>query len=195
MIIDYENKFVILLNTRAASDTTELMCRDKPDVALLTGHPIVKHFGYADYNDIKVKLKIENFTTIGVARRPFDKLISWYDYRSRPSLNGHPDAMKDRTLEQYYDICCTEKSKCNVFDRFFFTDERDGSQADMIFSFDYIELFFLHLEKYYGKLSRDVRNASIPRATPKEIADLRPVFKQRFYDETKWHQQNTIVGP
>lgn len=91
MIIDYENKFVILLNTRTASATTERMCQNRLNVAMLSGHSRVKHFNYADYNDIKEKFGIEDYTTIGVSRRPFDKLLSWYNYRSRPSIQQHED--------------------------------------------------------------------------------------------------------
>lgn len=80
---------------------------------------------------------------------------------------------------------------CNVFDRFFFTDERDGSQADIIFDFGHIELFFLHLETYYGKLSRVVYNRSPLRATTEEINALSPIFRQRFHSEIDWHNRST----
>ena len=45
--------------------------------------------------------KLADYKTCAVFRHPFDKLISWFQYRSRPQLFGKPRYVGDMSFKEF----------------------------------------------------------------------------------------------
>lgn len=79
------------------------------------------------------------FETMAVVRHPVDWLGSWYRYRARPEIDGHPNSTKDISFDGFVQAWCQDKPPdfARVGSQARFCQNRAGQMGiDHLFRYD-----------------------------------------------------------
>lgn len=101
MIIDYKNKLVFIANSKSASTSIEESLMKFSYCGHIGGCPSLKHMSFKTFQEIKKPLGIEKFITWCLVRNPIEKLVSWYNYRSRKSIKDTERYTGDKTFLEF----------------------------------------------------------------------------------------------
>lgn len=147
MIVDYQNKLVFISNPKNASTSIEDCLKKLPYCGVISGHPWLKHMTFKTFQEIKKPLNIDDYITWCVIRSPVEKLISWYNYRSRNAIESTDRYLGDKTFSEFIGSISSEiKNECNDFNMI-----NDGcDQVDIVFDYSNISELQKFLAMIYG---------------------------------------------
>ncbi len=104
MLVFWKEKLVLFAIPKTG--TTALEGALAPAASMVLRDPTdLKHANYYRYQRFLVplfkRLGQPDMETIAVIRHPVDRLGSWYRYRSRDDLAGHPNSTRGLTFDQF----------------------------------------------------------------------------------------------
>lgn len=104
MLVFWKEKLVLFAIPKTG--TTALEGALAPSASMVMRDPTdLKHANVYRYQRFLVplfrRLGQDDMETIAVIRQPVDRLGSWYRYRSRDDLAGHPNSTKGVTFDQF----------------------------------------------------------------------------------------------
>ncbi len=130
--------------------------------------------------------------TMAVLRHPIDWLGSWYRYRGRPDLDGHPNSTKDISFDDFVleYIKGKPESFANVGSQAKFVCDGDGQVAvDHLFRYEDQDRLVRFLEQRLGvTLSLPRLNVSPPRETALSPAVAAKLRDRRAAEFAVWDQ-------
>ncbi len=103
MLIFNKIKLIYLANPKTGTTSFEHAFRSHAD--LKESRLLPKHIPFRRYKK-KFPQIVREYEVIACVRDPLDTLYSWYRYRSRPTLRGHPNSSAGRSFEEFFDEWC-----------------------------------------------------------------------------------------
>lgn len=104
MLVFYEERLALLSVPKTGSTAYQAALRDRADL-VVTNPPDLKHATVRRFDRFFQTMFRKMFDTemeiMGIVREPVDWLGSWYRYRSRPELLGHPNATHDLEFDAF----------------------------------------------------------------------------------------------
>ncbi|MDA7963242.1 sulfotransferase family 2 domain-containing protein [Ruegeria sp.] len=104
MLVFYEERLALLSVPKTGSSAYLSALRDRADL-VVAGPPELKHASVRRYDRFFQHMFQKMFDTemeiMAVVRDPVDWLGSWYRYRSRPELDGHPNSTSGESFEGF----------------------------------------------------------------------------------------------
>lgn len=142
MLMFWKEKIVFLSVPKTGTTAYENALGPRADM-VVSDPPELKHAPLYRYNrffrPMFEKISGETFETLAVVREPVSWLGSWYRYRQRPFMEGHPNATFDVTFDQFV----TEYLKgnpagfANVGSQFKFLEPRpNGVKVNHLFQYE-----------------------------------------------------------
>lgn len=186
MRIDYNKRLVFLENAKVASTSAEtIFSALGVEPYFVPSFKRTKHIPFSHYKRAEVSLQTQSFRTISVVRHPIGKLISWYKYRSRPSLAGQKRYTGDMSFSEFIEIAPERE----IDDRFFVVDEKTGETVDLLFKYENINQFFDYIRlTYQTNFTVPVSNKSPEQS---EEFDYQ-IAEERFADAIRWYNSLTV---
>lgn len=132
MIIDYKNKLIFIATTKTASTSIEKCLSPLGYTGWIGGQAGLKHTTLMRLDKIREPLGLDGFKTWCIVRHPVDKLISWFNFRSRPDIKNQPRYLGDKSFSEFLDTL-TEKDKRATNDTLSVCS-KNGICADIIFA-------------------------------------------------------------
>lgn len=106
MIISSKAGFVFFASTKSASTAIEAALAPHADMTILNP-PEAKHIGVQAFErhilPVTRKFGFGVLERLAVIRNPRDWVASWYAYRARPDLDGHPRSTAGLSFDQFVD--------------------------------------------------------------------------------------------
>ena len=104
MLVFYKERLVILSVPKTGTTAIESALRDRADM-VISNPPELKHAPLYRYNrffrPMFEKVCDARMETVAVMREPISWLGSWYRYRRRPSMDGHPNSTRNVTFDDF----------------------------------------------------------------------------------------------
>lgn len=104
MLIFSKAKLAFLAVPKTGTTAYQLALRDHADL-VISGPPELKHAPLYRYNrfirPMFEKVCGTDLDVLAVMRDPMDWLGSWYRYRQRPALSGHPNSTQEVSFEAF----------------------------------------------------------------------------------------------
>lgn len=104
MLVFYKERLVILAVPKTGSTALQTALRSHADI-VIANPPELKHAAVFRYNrffrPMFEKVCNVEMDTIAVMREPVSWLGSWYRYRRRPFLAGHPNSTHDISFDDF----------------------------------------------------------------------------------------------
>ena len=104
MLVFYEERLALLSVPKTGSSAYLTALRDRADL-VVAGPPELKHASVRRYDRFFQHIFQKMFETemeiMAVVREPVDWLGSWYRYRGRPDLDGHPKSTSGENFEGF----------------------------------------------------------------------------------------------
>ena len=148
MIIDYKNKLIFVATTKTASTSIEKCLSPLGYTGLIGGKADLKHSSLKVLNSIRKPLKIDDFTTWCIVRHPVEKLISWYNFRSRPQIKNKARYLGDKSFTDFLDTM-TKKDRRDANDSLF-VRTKNGQCVDIMFALPDVVEWKGFLKTVYG---------------------------------------------
>ena len=181
MLIDYSNELVFLAVTKTGTTSAEAgILEHGTNIGRLNGAKL-KHLTYSDFNRIRDVLKAEGFRTVAVVRHPLERAASWYKYRYRDALVGHPRSTRGVSFSDFLRTLPPPSfdNRCAV------VDEETGAMPEIVFKYENFGHFVEFLKGVYGSDFRmPVRNRS-PKV---ELGEINPEVLERYRDAIDWYE-------
>ncbi len=141
MLLSQKHRFLFVANSKTASTTVERILRGDANI-VLTSPPQVKHMPYSEIERnfrflFRGQDGLEKFFRFAVIRDPLDWIVSWYNYRSRPALQGDQRSTKGISFEEFVDGLLKSGKERPPFARIGF-QKRVLSAADGTLGVDYL---------------------------------------------------------
>ncbi|MEP3844915.1 MAG: sulfotransferase family 2 domain-containing protein [Paracoccaceae bacterium] len=148
MIIDYKNKLVFLATTKTASTSIEKCLSPLGYTGWIGGQAGLKHSSLKVLNKIRKPLGLDDFATWCIVRHPVEKLISWYNFRSRPQIKHKARYLGNKSFSEYLDTM-TKQDKRGTNDSLF-TCTKSGQSVDLMFALPDVDEWQGFLKTVYG---------------------------------------------
>lgn len=104
MLVFFKERLVFLAVPKTGSTAYQSALRDRADI-VVANPPELKHAPLYRYNrffrPMFEKVCNAEMETLAVMREPVDWLGSWYRYRRRPCMRGHPNATHDISFDDF----------------------------------------------------------------------------------------------
>ena len=104
MLVFYKERLVLLSVPKTGTTALQSALRHRADI-VVSGPPELKHAPLYRYNrffrPMFEKVCDAEMQTIAVMREPISWLGSWYRYRRRPLMKGHPNATHDMSFDEF----------------------------------------------------------------------------------------------
>lgn len=131
------------------------------------------------YRSLFERSDLRPLETCAVMRDPVDWLGSWYRYRQRPALNGHPNSTREVSFDHFVEAYLQEEqppfAKLGSQGRFL-TNGTRAKAVDYLFRYENMGSFIEFLEDRLGsKITTERMNVS-----PKTNFALSPEVLQRL---------------
>ncbi|WP_197918029.1 sulfotransferase family protein [Thiosulfatihalobacter marinus] len=143
MLVFWKQKLVILSVPKTG--TTAIEAALAPHADIVVSHPPeLKHAPLYRYNRFfrpmfERACNTEDMQTLAVMREPISWLASWYRYRRRDAMRGHPNATHDVTFDEFVQAYMRgdRPAYANVGSQAKFLEPRpNGVQVDHLFRYD-----------------------------------------------------------
>jgi hypothetical protein len=124
------------------------------------------------------RVEPRDWSSVAVMREPFDWIGSWYRYRRRPELAGHPNSTADVTFPDFVRRMLADEPPAfaDVGSQAFFLQSEKSGRADTIYSYERLpDLLRFFEERLDLPLTLDRQNVS-----PKEPLELPPRLTRRL---------------
>ena len=185
MLVFWKENLVFLAVPKTG--TTAIEGALAPRAAMvLRDPPTIKHAPIYRYRRFLKPLFVQaggqDPETVAVVRDPVDWLGSWYRYRARPDLDGHPNSTRDISFDDFVLEYVKGKPEpfANVGSQAKFVCDGDGKLAvDHLFAYEDMDRLIAFLER------RLDTTLSLPRlnVSPPRDAVLSPAVAARLRDK------------
>jgi len=179
MIIDHKKQLILLCPPKTGTTSLRSALKDQPGVDILSGRLL--HPSFEECLSIIKKEKLFDYETCAVIRHPFDKLISWFQYRSRPALIGNPRYVGDMSFKEF--VISHEgdfkiySDKRNV--------EHNEKKCSLIFKYENFAQFLNFFNSHYPEIEMGHLNQSKKR----QISDADKQFAySSLKEEIIWYE-------
>lgn len=185
MLVFWEERLVFLATPKTGTTAVEMALRPHAGLAL-TDPPIVKHTPLYRYERFLkpyfAACGAENFETVAVVRHPVDWLGSWFRYRRRPELDGHPNSTAGVDFDGF--VRAYLKRDRPPFAQVgsqakFLTDGQGRVAVDHLFRYENLDALVGFLE---ARLGRSISLRRLNESPPAELS-LRPRLRHRLEQE------------
>lgn len=157
MLVFWKEKLVLLAVPKTG--TTALDAALAEQASIRVSHPPeLKHAPVYRYNrffrpmwEKACKAELETFALM---REPISWLRSWYLYRQRPLLDGHPNSTASMSFDEFVDAYLKGKKPpfANVGSQYTFLESRpNGCAVDHLFQYEQPQIWQNFLEKRLGR--------------------------------------------
>jgi len=185
MLVFFKQRLAFLAMPKTGSTAYESALAPYADLAL-TNPPALKHAPVYRYNrfirplyknvcDVELEL-------IAVMRDPTDWLGSWYRYRRRPSMKGHPNATSGISFDDFVRAYCkgTRPPFADVGSQAkFLKSQSNGTAVSHLFSYENQPRLKNFLTRKLGiQFELEIENAS-PRMTLELSPETRKLFRRK----------------
>lgn len=140
MLVSISKKIVFLSNPKCGTTSIEKAISPHCEIRLMGTkygkHTPASRFARAWMPFLGQQLKISDFFIICTTRSPFSKIVSWYKYRSRASLEGHRRYLGGIPFKEFCEHCMSKSS-----DRFFFDEVTKKPLVDIAIPIEKIKVF------------------------------------------------------
>lgn len=142
MLVFYEERLALLSVPKTGTTAYQAALRDRADL-IISNPPDLKHATVRRFDrffqTMFRKVCDAEMEIMGVVRDPVDWLGSWYRYRSRPDLIGHPNGTHDLSFDEF--VRAYLQSPRPAFadvgsQTTFFRTRSNGSGADHVFRYE-----------------------------------------------------------
>jgi hypothetical protein len=190
MLVFWKARFVLLAVPKTGTTALERALAPMADAAIL-GPPGLKHCGVAKYRrDLAPFFEQRgrrSLDLVAVMREPVSWLESWFRYRGRPALDGHPNSTRGIDFGTFVDAYLSDEPPAFA---------KVGSQArmlaggvDHLFRHDRPADLRAFLESRIGSLPEiPRRNASPQRAANLDAARRERLLNERAEDFDLWRR-------
>ena len=170
---------------KTGTTAIEMALRPAAGIAI-TDPPVMKHTPLYRYQRF-LKPYFEkgggaDFETMAVVREPVDWLGSWYRYRQRPELEGHPNSTRDISFDAFVRAYLKRQrpSFAQVGSQAKFLQDKDGRiGVTHLFRYEAQEAIRGFLEARTG---RRLQLRRLNESPARDLA-LRPRLRERLRDE------------
>lgn len=194
MLLKYQgnNKFIFVANTKCASNSIEASRLSKISEIQLTITSVGKHMSieeiYEKFDFIFREYKFENFFKFGIIRDPLHWVVSWFNFRSRPSLADPTHRYhKNYTGEmQFSDFWNLNKDSRFLYPQsaMFFSDRYEKIKVDYLVRFEKLteDLSFVKKIIGLGSLKLMRKNYSVVRRINADEVDdtIKKEIRQKY---------------
>jgi hypothetical protein len=190
VLISIDRRLVLVSTPKCGSTSLEAaLARHMP--MHLSGAQSLKHATLGDFNrhlrPFLAEKGFEGFESVAAVREPIDWLMSWWRYRTRDGIRGHPHYTGDMTFEEFVRACLSPDPPAyarfpNPHPARFLVDGDDT--VDHLFRYEHLDRMVAWLSDRLGvELSLPKRNVSrTPRVevAPALVDELRSVFAEDY---------------
>ncbi|MEM8591485.1 MAG: gamma-glutamyl kinase [Pseudomonadota bacterium] len=112
MLVFWKEKLVLLALPKTGTSALQAALRDRAD-AVLENPPELKHVPVFRYNRFLKPLfgvidETRKLETVAIVREPISWLNSWYRYRGRSDLHGHPNSTASMSFDAFIEGYLTD---------------------------------------------------------------------------------------
>ena len=182
MLVFWKEKLVFLAVPKTGTTAIEGALAPRAAV-VVRDPPILKHTPHYRFNRFVwpylEKGGAEEFETLAVVRNPIDWMSSWYRYRHRDDLVGHPNSTRGMSFDEFVDEYCKGKPtpRANVGSQAKFLGAEDGPpKVTHLFRYEAQDKLLAFLE------DRLQMTISLPtlNVSPKLDLTLSPQVEEKF---------------
>lgn len=155
MLAFWQERLVYLAVPKTGSTAIESVFEPHADI-IFRNPPRLKHAKAGTMRNFKKlfsPVDPSEFELVAVMREPLDWLGSWYRYRSRDDLDGHPNSTKHISFDDFLVASCETKppgfAHIGSQHRFLCADG-DVPLADVIFPYEKLNLAIAYLNQRLG---------------------------------------------
>ncbi len=143
MLVFWKERLVFLSVPKTGTTAYESALAPRAAI-VVNDPPELKHAPVYRYNRFfrpmfEKACKTDNMETMAVMREPVSWLGSWYRYRRRPFMKGHPKGTHDVSFDAFVDAYCQGSPPpfANVGSQFKFLEPRpNGVKVDHLFHYE-----------------------------------------------------------
>ena len=172
MMIFFRERLVFLAMPKTGTSALENALGRKASV-IFRDPPGIKHTNArsfeAKYRNLFERENLSPLETMAVMREPIDWLGSWFRYRQRPALNGHPNSTADLTFNEFVGayLLADQPPYANVGRQArFVTDQSGDLLINHLFSYHDFAAAIRFLEQ---RLDREIILKSVNQSPKKEL--------------------------
>jgi len=183
MLIFLQPRLVLLSVPKTGTTALEQALAPRAEIVLRT-RPEIKHLNLRQYlrriRPLLEPLGGPDFRTVAVIREPLDWLRSWYRFRARDELIGHPNSTARISFQQFAEDYLRPGERpayANLGRQSEFLLDHDGKIAvDHIFRYEAMPALVAFLSQHLGaRVALPRRNVS-----PLAATDLTPAAEARL---------------
>jgi hypothetical protein len=190
MLIKYSglNKFIFIANPKCASSSIEASEIGKiADIKLLRS-PIGKHISIQEVHDRfdwifqQQEFSFDRFFKWGIIRDPLNRVISWYNYRSRPTLKNPSKYTGNLSFNEFWEVNKTDKILQPQYNKFFSLRD-DSIRVDYLCRQEFLIEDLLPIRNILGINNLDLsqQNTSVKRLKSSDIEEtIRNEIKEHY---------------
>lgn len=184
MLIFIPARLTLLSVPKTGTTALEAALSDKADIAFRTA-PEIKHMNLRQYRrgvrPLLAPFGTPEFETVAVMRDPVDWLRSWYRFRTRDALIGHPNSTVMVSFEQFIDAWLRPMDQRPAYAQI-------GTQSDFMRD-GHGQIAVTHLFRYEAMAAllhflgqRLGGSITLPQAniSPPAVTDLSPALEARL---------------
>ena len=179
MIIDNEKKLIFICPPKTGTTSLKNALKDQPGVDIVRG--ALRHMPFEECLSVVKKEKLSDYETCAVIRHPVNKLISWFQYRSRPQLAGKPRYVGDMSFKEFVNSHKGDFKK--------YSDKRyvehNEKQCSLIFKYENFAEFLNFLNSQYPGIKLGHLNQSEKR----QISNADKTLAYHvLHEEVEWYE-------
>lgn len=179
MIIDHKKKLIFICPPKTGSTSLKNALKDQPGVDIVRG--ALRHMPFEECLFFVKKEKLFDYETCAVIRHPVDKLLSWFQYRSRPQLAGKPRYVGDMSFKEFV------KSHKGAFKKY--SDKRyvehNEKKCSLIFKYENFAEFLNFFNLHYP--NNELRHLNQSEKRQISEADKTHAYSV-LHKEIKWYE-------
>ncbi|MGH1452995.1 MAG: gamma-glutamyl kinase [Paracoccaceae bacterium] len=198
MLVFWKERLVFLSVPKTGTTAYETALA--PHAAIVVNDPPeLKHAPVYRYNRFfrpmfEKACKTDNMETLAVMREPVSWLGSWYRYRRRPFMKGHPKGTHHISFDEFVDAYCQGNPPpfANVGSQFKFLEPRpNGTRVNHLFRYENQSALLTFLQDRLGiEVSTERENVS-PEMSLTLSADMAEKFRRKRPEEFELYESIT----
>lgn len=193
MLIFFNERLALLCLPKTGSTAYQSALRDRADI-VVSGPPELKHAPVRRFDrffqTIFRKMYDTEMEVMAIVREPIDWLGSWYRYRTRPELNGHPHSTAGISFDAFVQayIHNPRPAFADVGSQSeFFRTRSNGAGATHVFRYEHQEAILDFLEdRLKTKIHLPVANVS-PKVSLDLSSETERKLRNRFAPDFDLH--------
>ena len=201
MLVFFDERLVFLAVPKTGTTAIESALRGRADI-VYRRKPGLKHVSARKYKRAIAPFfeKTHDLTaeTMAVIRDPLDQIRSWFRYRNKDKLDGHPNSAKGMSFEDYVlgflSIDPPQPARLGTQYKFL-TDNHGNVIVDHLFAYENLTVFKKFLNSRFGEeFEFRAKNVS-PQAVDTSLsAGTEAMLRTRLADDFALHKAVLNAG-